>query len=116
LTWGVHFSLAPTWFAPAEAAGLITPFMLLYALHDAMVKAMPGQFLAPTLAESGSVTEGGLTYDFVLRKDTRFHSGDPVTAEDVKSPSNAIAARLQKEMKHRALPRPMAGTSPATTM
>src|SRR4029077_9458988 len=38
LTWGVHVSLAPTWFEPAEASGIITPFMVFYALHDAMVK------------------------------------------------------------------------------
>jgi len=42
LTWGVHISLAPTWFDPAETPGIITPFMVLYALHDAMVKPMPG--------------------------------------------------------------------------
>ena len=35
LTWAVHFSLAPTLFEPAETPGLITPFMILYALHDA---------------------------------------------------------------------------------
>ncbi|MEA2803604.1 MAG: hypothetical protein QOE49_3699, partial [Rhodospirillaceae bacterium] len=52
LTWGVHVSLAPTWFEPAEASGIITPFMVLYALHDAMVKPMPGKALAPSLAES----------------------------------------------------------------
>ena len=42
LTWAVHFSLAPTWFDPAETPGMITPFLLMYALHDAMVKPMPG--------------------------------------------------------------------------
>ena len=51
LTWGVHVSLAPTWFDPAETPGIITPFMVLYALHDAMVKPMPGKPLAPCLAE-----------------------------------------------------------------
>ena len=54
LTWGVHVSLAPTWFEPAEASGIITPFMVFYALHDAMVKPMPGKALAPSLAESWS--------------------------------------------------------------
>ena len=52
LTWGIHVSLAPTWFDPAETPGLITPYMILYALHDALVKPMPGQPLAPCLAES----------------------------------------------------------------
>ena len=43
LTWGVHVSLAPVWFDPADVSGIITPFMVLYALHDAIVKLMPGQ-------------------------------------------------------------------------
>ena len=42
LVYGVHISLAPTWFDPAETLGIITPYMLLYALHDAVVKPMPG--------------------------------------------------------------------------
>jgi peptide/nickel transport system substrate-binding protein len=52
LTWGVHVSLAPTWFDPAEMSGIITPYMVLYALHDALVKPMPGQTFAPSLAKS----------------------------------------------------------------
>ena len=51
LTWGVHVTLAPTWFDPAETPGIVTPFMVLYALHDGLMKAMPGQPLAPSLAE-----------------------------------------------------------------
>src|ERR1700704_921695 len=84
LIWGSHISLAPTWFDPAETSGIITPFMVLYALHDAMVKPMPGQALAPSLAESWTASEDGLSYEFVLRKDITFHNGEPVTAEDVK--------------------------------
>ena len=84
LTWGAHISLAPTWFDPAETSGIITPYMVLYALHDALVKPMPGQPLAPSLAESWSASEDGLGYDFVLRQGVKFHNGDPVTAEDVK--------------------------------
>src|SRR5262249_18309579 len=84
LTWGVHISLAPTWFDPAETPGIITPFMVLYALHDAVVKPMPGNPLAPCLAESFSASEDQLVYEFVLRDGVKFHNGDPVTAEDVK--------------------------------
>ena len=84
LTWGVHVSLAPTWFDPAETPGIITPFMVLYALHDAVVKPMPGEPMAPCLAESWSASEDGRTYEFVLRNSTKFHNGEPVTAEDVK--------------------------------
>jgi peptide/nickel transport system substrate-binding protein len=84
LTSGVHVTLAPTWFEPAETPGLITPYMVLYALHDAMAKPMPGQPMAPSLAESWSASEDALAYEFVLRQGVKFHNGDPVTAEDVK--------------------------------
>src|SRR3989442_9440014 len=84
LTLATHFSIAPTLFEPAETAGLITPFMLLYALHDALVKPMPESAMAPSLAESWSTSRDGLVYEFVLRKGATFHNGEPVTAEDVK--------------------------------
>src|SRR3954469_9111168 len=84
LTWGVHISLAPTWFDPAETPGLITPYMVLYALHDAVVNPMPDNPLMPSLAESWSASPDGLTYDFVVREGARFHNGELVTAEDVK--------------------------------
>ena len=84
MTWAVHISLAPTWFDPAETSGIITPYMLLYALHDAMVKPMPGNPMAPSLAESWSMSPDGLVYEFVLRRGVRFHNGDLVTADDVK--------------------------------
>ena len=84
LTWGIHVSLAPTWFDPADTQGIITPFMVLYALHDAVVKPTPGNPMAPCLAESFSASEDGLSYEFVLREKAKFHNGDPVTAEDVK--------------------------------
>ena len=100
ITWGVHISLAPTWFDPGETPGIITPFMILYALHDAMVKPMPGQPMAPSLAESWSVSKDGRAYDFVLRKNARFHNGAPVTAEDVKfsfDRYHGTAAKLLKD-------------------
>ena len=84
LTWAVHVTLAPTWFDPAETTGIITPFMFLYALHDALVKPMPGNAMAPSLAESWTVSPDGLSNEFVLRRGVKFHNGDFLTAEDVK--------------------------------
>jgi len=84
VTWAVHISLAPTWFDPAETPSVITPFMVLYAMHDAVVKPMPGHPMSPSLAESWTVSKDGLVYEFILRKGPRFHNGEPVTAEDVK--------------------------------
>ena len=77
-------SIAARWLDPAEAEGIITPFIFYYALHDAVVKPMPGKPLAPSLAESWSVSTDGLTYEFVLRMAVKFHNGDTVSAEDVK--------------------------------
>ena len=101
MTWGIHISLAPTWFDPAETTGIVTPFMLLYALHDAMVKPLPGNPLAPSLAESWTVSPDGLTYEFVLRKGTRFHTGEPVTADDVKFSFERYRGAASKAFKER---------------
>jgi len=68
MTWAVHVSIAPTWFDPAETPGIITPYMFLYALHDAVLKPMPGNPNTPSLAESWTESKDGLTYEFVLRK------------------------------------------------
>jgi len=100
MSWALHFSLAPTLFEPAETAGLITPFMIIYALHDALVKPMPDKAMAPGLAESWSRSPDGLVYEFVLRKGTKFHNGEPVTAEDVKfsfERYRGISAQVLKE-------------------
>jgi peptide/nickel transport system substrate-binding protein len=99
MTWAVHISLAPTWFDPAETSGIITPYMLLYALHDALVKPMPGHRMAPSLAESWSMSPDGLVYEFVLRKGVKFHNGDPVTAEDVKFSLDRYRGASAKALK-----------------
>ncbi len=101
LIWGVHVSLAPVWFDPADASGIITPFLVLYALHDAVVKPMPDQALAPSLAESVKAAEDGLAYDIVLRKEATFHNGDPVTAEDVKFSYDRYRGTAHDLMKSR---------------
>src|SRR5438105_15546779 len=76
MTWAVHISLAPTWFDPGEHTGNITLMMVLYAVHDAMIKPMPGNAAAPSLAESWTAARDGLSYEFVLRKGVVFHNGD----------------------------------------
>src|SRR5438067_1632247 len=37
MTWGIHVTLATRWLDPLETDSEITPFMILYALHDALV-------------------------------------------------------------------------------
>jgi peptide/nickel transport system substrate-binding protein len=101
LTYGVHVSLAPAWFDPGEAAGIITPYMLLYALHDALLKAMPGNNQAPCLAESHAASEDGLTHEFILRDGATFHNGDPVTSDDVRFSFERYRGASQSLLKQR---------------
>ena len=100
MTWGVHVTLAARWLDPSDTEAFITPFLVLYALHDALVKPMPGGDNTPSLAESWTTSKDGLTYEFVLRKGVKFHNGDPVTAEDVKfsfERYHGAAAKLLKD-------------------
>src|SRR5437879_7803940 len=41
MAWPV--TIAPTWFDPSTAPPQITPFGMLYALHDALVRPLPGR-------------------------------------------------------------------------
>ncbi|MBI3326509.1 MAG: ABC transporter substrate-binding protein [Nitrospinae bacterium] len=84
MRWALYVTLAPAWFDPGEVVGLITPFWVMYALHDALVKPMPGNLMAPSLAESWTVSADQRMYEFKLREGVKFHNGDPFTAEDVK--------------------------------
>ena len=79
-----HVTIAPSWFDPSTAPPQITPFGLLYALHDALVRPYPGQKMGPSLAESWKESPDGKTYEFKLRSGLKFHNGDPVTTDDVK--------------------------------
>jgi peptide/nickel transport system substrate-binding protein len=79
-----HVTISPSWFDPFTAPPQITPFGMLYAIHDALVRAYPGQKMGPSLAESWEESEDGLTYEFKLRPGLKFHNGDPLTTEDVK--------------------------------
>jgi len=79
----LYVTLSPVWFDPGEVAGQLTPFWVLYA-HYALVKPMPGNLLAPSLAESWTVSPDQRVYEFKLREGLKFHNGDPFTADDVK--------------------------------
>jgi peptide/nickel transport system substrate-binding protein len=79
-----HVTIAPSWFDPSTAPPQITPFGMLYAIHDALVRPYSGHKMGPSLAESWKESPDGKTYEFKLRSGLKFHNGDPVTTEDVK--------------------------------
>src|SRR6266478_625855 len=101
MTWGLHVTLAGRWLDPSDTEALITPFMVLYAIHDALVKPMPAGNNTPSLAESWTASKDGLTYEFVLRKGVKFHNGDPMTAEDVKFSFDRYHGASAKLLKDR---------------
>jgi peptide/nickel transport system substrate-binding protein len=96
--WALYVTLTPVWFDPGEVVGQLTPFWVLYAMHDALVKPMPGNLMTPSLAESWTLSPDHRTYEFKLREGLKFHDGSPFTAEDVKfSFQRAKGAKLLKE-------------------
>ena len=101
MRFAVYVTIPPAWLDPGETSpGFVTPFWVLYALHDALVKPMPGKRMAPSLAESWTESPDKLVYEFTLRQGLKFHNGDPFTAEDVKfSFERAKGAQLKEKVK-----------------
>jgi peptide/nickel transport system substrate-binding protein len=101
MRFAVYVTLAPAWLDPGETSpGFLTSFWFMYGLHDALVKPMPGNLAALSLAESWTESPDKRVYEFTLRKGVKFHNGDPFTAEDVVFSFNrAKAAKLQEKIK-----------------
>jgi peptide/nickel transport system substrate-binding protein len=94
-----HVTIPPTWFDPSTAPPQITPFGILYALHDALVRPQPHQRMAPSLAESWRESPDGRVYEFTLRRGLTFHNGDPVTADDAKFSFDRYQGAGVRELK-----------------
>ena len=52
-------------------------------IYSGLMKINENGELVPDAAESVTVSDDGLTYNVILRKDIRFHDGTPLTAHDV---------------------------------
>jgi peptide/nickel transport system substrate-binding protein len=97
MRWALYVTISPAWFDPGDVVGQLTPFWILYAIHDAMVKPMPGNLMTPSLAESWTVSPDQRSYEFKLREGLKFHNGDPFTAEDVKFSFHRAKSKLVQE-------------------
>ena len=83
MRWALYVTLSPVWFDPGEVVGQLTPFWVLYALHDALVKPMPGNHMTPSLAESWTVSPDQRAYEFKLREGLKWNNGTPFTSDDI---------------------------------
>ncbi len=63
----------------------ISTYELIGNVYDTLVElnVADTSIVNPKLAASWSVSDDGKTFTFNLRKDAKFHSGNPVTAHDV---------------------------------
>ncbi|MGO4372781.1 ABC transporter substrate-binding protein, partial [Paenibacillus sp. MCAF20] len=52
--------------------------------------------IKPLLAESWEISNDGKTYTFHLRKDVKFHDGEPFNAEAVKQNIEAVQSNAEK--------------------
>jgi len=84
LVYAYSTTIPPAWLDPQENPPQVTPYLVAYAVHDALVKPMPGNPLAPSLAESYEMAPDYKSATFKLRPGIKFHDGSPVTSEDVK--------------------------------
>lgn len=52
-------------------------------IYDGLMRVDTEGVLVPNVAESVTVSEDGLTYNIILKRDVRFHDDTPLTARDV---------------------------------
>lgn len=58
---------------------------VLRTVYSSLVKRNPQNEIVGDLAERWEVSDDNLTWTFHLRKDVKWHNGEPFTAEDVKA-------------------------------
>jgi peptide/nickel transport system substrate-binding protein len=83
LAW--HVGIAARWLDPQEHDGTASPDNFLMAIHDALIKnSGTSLYDHPALAERYEFAQDAKSATFWLRKNIKFHNGEPVTPEDVK--------------------------------
>jgi len=74
----------PVNFDFTTTSGAAIPQALMNNVYEGLVTVNQDGELVPQLAESWTVSDDGLTYDFVLQEGVTFSSGAEFTADDVK--------------------------------
>jgi peptide/nickel transport system substrate-binding protein len=101
VTWAWYTAIPPAWLDPQEVGALITPYLFMYAVHDAVVKHLPNQPLAPSLAESYEIAPDFKSATFTMRPGLTFHNGEPLTLDDIKFTFENYRGANAKVLKER---------------
>jgi peptide/nickel transport system substrate-binding protein len=72
-------------------------------VYEALFRLTDGGTVEPVLVEDYTASEDGLTYTFTLREGVTFHSGDPLTAADVKYSIERVTAEESRSSRKRSL-------------
>ncbi len=82
------FTLMPK-FDPATGSDVAASASILN-LYDSLVYPTADGNVEPNIATEWTTSEDGLVWDFKIRDDVTFHSGNPLTAEDVAYSMNRL--------------------------
>lgn len=77
-------------------------------VYEALFRLNDDGSVVPVLAADHTVSEDGLTHTFTLQDGVTFHSGDPLTAADVKYSIERVTAETSKSSRKKSLA-PIAG-------
>ncbi len=72
-------------------------------VYEALYQLADDGAVIPKLVEAHEVSEDGLTHTFILREGVAFHSGDPLTAADVKSSIERVSAESSRSSRKTSL-------------
>ena len=87
------FTTEPSTFDPLNPANTADGRSILFNVFEGLVKPDAEGRLQPCIAESWTVEQDALVYNFTLRENIRFHDGSVLNSSDVKfSLDTAIAA------------------------
>lgn len=72
-------------------------------VYEALFRLNDDGSVSPVLAREHTVSDDGLTHSFKLQQGVHFHSGDPLTAADVKYSIERVTAEASKSSRKNSL-------------